>query len=349
MLLFSAVALLADLPGGGSARSAFAAPSAVPPALDSQANAVVAVAGYMADDDTTAYARISGFFIETGPLVLTAYKPFVDRPSMRLCPRYRIDIADGRVVTAQMLAVDPILDLAILAPAAADDYPVAAIEEPAFARPGSEIYRVAWQGSPGEPVAMLGRVLEKPRKTPYTTGFGDMMISFRMQKDPEAVGALLVDQRGKALGLVIVGLVIGDPPTLESEPVDERHALPMAMVLSFLRVMLAYPTFELPWLGLIARPQLEAEAQETPSLRSRRRGLRVDFVWDEGPAARAGIHRGDALLELNGTPLRSLHELERLLAELGTDAKATLVFTRGDRTLEVELRTELRPLWAAPG
>ena len=54
-----------------------------------------------------------------------------------------------------------------------------------------------------------------------------------------------------------------------------------------------------------------------------------------GPAARAGIRPGDVITSVNGTPVKSVQELQRLVAK-SKDAVALLV-RRGDQSIFVPL------------
>jgi serine protease Do len=63
----------------------------------------------------------------------------------------------------------------------------------------------------------------------------------------------------------------------------------------------------------------------------------------ESPAGRAGLVRGDLLLELDGEPLQDAGDLQRLMTSERIDRRVPAVVVRGGRprTLEVTL-DELR-------
>jgi S1-C subfamily serine protease len=68
-------------------------------------------------------------------------------------------------------------------------------------------------------------------------------------------------------------------------------------------------------------------------------GLLIARVVPDGPAATAGLVRGDILLELDGEPVNSLRELQRQLADLDVGAQVELKVLHGDdeRTLTATL------------
>ncbi len=69
------------------------------------------------------------------------------------------------------------------------------------------------------------------------------------------------------------------------------------------------------------------------------RGLIILRVAQDGPAAQAGLKRGDILLKLNETSINTLGELQRALQTLKPGDEALLRIQRGDgeRTLKVKL------------
>ncbi len=82
-------------------------------------------------------------------------------------------------------------------------------------------------------------------------------------------------------------------------------------------------------LGLAVRPLTAEERKELGG----QQGLLVEDV--SGPAARAGIRPGDVITSVNGTPVKSVQELQRLVSK-SKDSVALLV-RRGDQTVFVPL------------
>lgn len=81
-----------------------------------------------------------------------------------------------------------------------------------------------------------------------------------------------------------------------------------------------------PWLGVYA-----TDTQE---------GVTVTGVAPNGPAARAGLAEGDALVELNGQPVEDLADLWRRLWASGTaGVSISLALLRHGRRQELTLRT----------
>jgi len=64
------------------------------------------------------------------------------------------------------------------------------------------------------------------------------------------------------------------------------------------------------------------------------RGLRIRWIRRGGPAATAGLRRGDFLLRLGESPIPSLRALERALLDLPVDMPCVARFQRNGRVFE---------------
>jgi serine protease Do len=100
--------------------------------------------------------------------------------------------------------------------------------------------------------------------------------------------------------------------------------------------------------GKVVRGMIGVQVQNvTPELAksfgmAEPKGALVGQVNPNTPAAKAGIHRGDIIIEFNGHPIHEMNELPRLVADTAPGSKATLKVLREgkEKTLHLTI-TEL--------
>ena len=86
--------------------------------------------------------------------------------------------------------------------------------------------------------------------------------------------------------------------------------------------------------GKVVRGMIGVQVQNvTPELAksfgmSEPKGALVAQVNPDTPAAKAGIHQGDIIIEFNGHPIHEMNELPRMVAETAPGSKATLKVLR---------------------
>lgn len=73
------------------------------------------------------------------------------------------------------------------------------------------------------------------------------------------------------------------------------------------------------------------------------RGVAIEKVVDNSPAAAAGLQAGDVILRFNGEEITSARKLTRLIGEVAPDHQAKIVISRGGREQEVTATLAKRP------
>jgi S1-C subfamily serine protease len=102
--------------------------------------------------------------------------------------------------------------------------------------------------------------------------------------------------------------------------------------------------------GVIRRGYLGIEGQDVPLHRRIVRfhnlpvesGVLVEAVQDSSPARRAGLQRGDVIVEFAGSAVAGIDPLHRLLAEAVQGNAATITVIRGSAKLTLEVQPESR-------
>jgi len=279
----------------------------------------------------------SGFLISPSGHVATAWSYVLDAEPL-------VVLNDGRRFTAEVIGIDPQLELAVLK-IPADDLPyfelnpVASLPvgEPVLAF--SNLFGIA-AGS--EPVSVLhGHILgvtrlDARRGNQASTYRGDVYLLDLIANNPGAAGGALINWRGELLG--ILGKELRDNRT----GTWQNYALPISQLRPALQRMLsggsdseatstrpsAQPwTLELLGLGLV--PDL---LDKTPNY--------VDHVTPDGPAARSGLLPDDLLLMVNGQRLDSQTTLRELLVNADRRDPLSLLIQRGSEIISLTIRPE---------
>jgi S1-C subfamily serine protease len=255
-----------------------------------------------------------------------------------------VTLDSGNRVTARIVGLDPVLDLALLRVDAGAPLPVARLGDSSGVRVGDEVVAI------GNPVGLdqtmtRGIVSALNRLLP---GISDEpMIQTDAPINPGNSGGPLVDRCGSVVGI----------NTLISEDAQSiGFAVPMNAAKSVLRDLREVGRVVRPWLGMQGRAvdnRLGAVVRipVTP-------GYLVEVVYDGSPADRAGVRGGnlsiavqgdefllggDILTQINGTPIRSHQDYVARVKTLRVGQRIKIVVVRDGAPRELSLTVAERP------
>ena len=256
----------------------------------------------------------------------------------------QVELADGRVLPAEIVGTDPPSDLAVLRLTGAR-LPAIPLGDSDAARVGDVVLAA---GSPlGLPQTVtLGILSAKGR----TTGLGDGSFEDFLQTDAAInqgnSGGALVNMRGELIGINSQIL----SPT--GGNIGIGFAIPVNMARSVMRQLVES--------GRVRRGQLGVAVQDVTSDIAASLGLEsvggviVSGVTPGSPAARAGVEVGDVIVALDGRPIDSGNVLRNTVAATPPGTAVTLSLRRAGRQREVratlgELEVPAAAGGAAPG
>jgi serine protease Do len=278
----------------------------------------------------------SGFIISEDGYILTNAH-VVDGAS-----EVTVKLSDKRELTAKVIGVDPMTDVAVVK-VDARGLPVVKIGDPSKTRVGE------WVAAIGSPFGMehsvtSGIVSAKSRSLPT-----EQLVPF-IQTDvavnPGNSGGPLFNMAGEVIG------VNSQIYSTTGGYMGMSFAIPIDVAMNVKAQLVEH--------GKVTRGRIGVTVQEmTPQLAEsfgveKARGALVSHIDAGGPAAKAGLQAGDVIVGFNGKPIESSGALPALVAETKPGTTVNLRVLRGgaDKDLKVtvgEMPSRATNLAAASG
>jgi S1-C subfamily serine protease len=228
---------------------------------------------------------------------------------------------DGREVAVDVVGTDAFSDLAVLR-AREGNLQAAELGDAEQLRVGQLVVAIGNPLGFGGSVS-AGVVSALGRSLPASDGRRVRLIDSVIQTDaalhPGNSGGALADGRAQVVGIntAVVGPGVGQGLGL-AVPINAHTTELIGQLLATGRVRRAY-------IGLGGGSR--ALPPPMPARLGRRHAVEVTAVIDGGPAGRAGIRTGDILLTIDGVPVSTVGDLQRLLTaeRIGTPLAVELV------------------------
>jgi S1-C subfamily serine protease len=239
----------------------------------------------------------------------------------------RASFVDGRELEFEVVGSDPLSDLAVLRVDARDLVP-AELGDAERLRVGQLVVAIGnphgFTGSvTAGVVSALGRSL--PTRSGANVRVVDNVIQTDAALNPGNSGGALADGRGRVVGIntAVAGVGLG-------------LAVPInAATRRIVAALMAEGRFRRAYLGIAGgpRPLPPRLAREL----GRKSGVEIAQVVEGGPADLAGMRAEDLIVELEGTPIEGMDDLQRVVVSevIGRAVRAKVV--RGGRERELEL------------
>ena len=237
----------------------------------------------------------------------------------------KVKLSDGREFTGEIRGLDPKLDLALIKIDAGEDLPVARLGD------SEEIKVGEWVMAIGNPFGLeqtvtVGIVSAKGRV--IGAGPYDDFIQTDASINPGNSGGPLFNMQGEVIGIntaiVAQGQGIG-------------FAIPVNMAKQIIPQLRDEGRVTRGWLGVTVQA-LNKELAESFDLDTTH-GALVNEVIKDSPADKAGLKRGDIIVEYDGKQVDELNDLPRLVAATPVDETVKVkVFRDGkERTIKVKI------------
>jgi len=239
----------------------------------------------------------------------------------------RVSLVDGRELEFEVVGSDPLSDLAVLR---ADGRELAPAElgDAERLRVGQLVVAIGnphgFTGSvTAGVVSALGRSL--PTRSGANVRVVDNVIQTDAALNPGNSGGALADGRGRVIGIntAVAGVGLG-------------LAVPInAATRRIIAALMTEGRFRRAYLGIAGGPR------PLPPRLARRlgreAGVEIVEVVPGGPADRAGMRPEDLIVELDGTPIAGMDELQRVVVSelIGRAVRAKVVREGRERELEL--------------
>lgn len=281
----------------------------------------------------------SGLLISADGRILTAYSYVLDTDDLS------VSLHDGRRFQAKLLGADAQHELAVIQIEAAD-LPHFDLNEAVPADAGTRVFafsNVFGVAVGDEPVSVQHGVVAvvsdlNARRGAFETPYrGPVYVLDAMTNNPGAAGGALTTSDGKLVGVLGKELRNAATNTWLNYALPATELAPLVAKLSAGEFIAASESntdrpaqpVTLELLGLVAVPNI---VERTPPF--------VDKVFEESPAARAGLRADDLVVTVNDRLVQSLEALRDELGKIDRLDPVKLGVMRGTELLEITLQAE---------
>jgi len=251
----------------------------------------------------------------------------------------KVVLSDRREFEAKVVVADPKTDLAVLRiQPGTERLPALAFADTRQAQVGDLVIAI------GNPFGLQQTVTSGIISALARTEVGINDFSFFIQTDAAInrgnSGGALVDMNGALVGI---------NTAIFSESGGSNgigFAIPAEMVKRVVESALSSGSVVRPWLGVSAQPVTQDLARSLGL--DRPRGVLVTETWNGGPAERAGLQRGDVILNVGGVDVFDEQAVRYQAATQRPGATIPIRIVRGSAQRTINARVEAPPATPTP-
>jgi S1-C subfamily serine protease len=272
----------------------------------------------------------SGFIIDASGVLLT------NAHVVNEADRVTVTLKDGRSFDGKVQGVDPVTDLAVVKITGAKDLPVVVLGN-------SDVVQVGdWAIAVGNPLGLdntvtLG-IVSTLKRSSNAIGMSDKRLDF-IQTDaainPGNSGGPLLNGQGE---------VIGINTAIRADATGIGFAIPINKAKTISVQLAKGEKVSHPYLGIqmaTVTPQLAAENNSDPNAAFRVpevNGVLVVRVLPNTAAAKAGMRRGDVILDVDGNPVSSAEDLQNMVESSHVSQRLNLTIERRGKSRQVVIK-----------
>lgn len=267
----------------------------------------------------------SGFFISQDGYVVTNNHVVANAAEVQL-------VTDaGKTLSAKVIGTDPRTDLALLKVNESGSYPFVQLA-PGKPRIGE------WVLAVGNPFGLGGTVtagIVSAQGRDIGSGPYDDFLQIDAAVNRGNSGGPTFNQKGEVVG---VNTAIYSP---SGGNVGIAFAIPAATVQSVVEQLKEHGSVARGFIGVQIQP-VTAEVADAIGLKDAK-GALIAEAQANGPAAKAGLKRGDTILAVNGEKIADARELSKKIATFAPGTKTSLTIWRDGKEREVSFEVGRQP------
>jgi serine protease Do len=242
----------------------------------------------------------------------------------------KIEVAfkDGTAVPAEVIGRDPATDIALIKIAPDKDLPPLPFGDSGKLRPGDWVIAV---GNPfGLEHTVTAGIVSALHRRNIGAGRYEDFIQTDAAINPGNSGGPLIN---------LAGEVVGINTAINPRANTIGFAVPIDMAKEILPSLKTSGFVTRGWLGVVIQ-QITPDLKDAMNLADTK-GALISRVDPSGPAAKAGIERGDVIVRFAGEAIEDMDELPRRVAATPPGSKADVVVLRGgkEKSFQIEVGT----------
>lgn len=273
---------------------------------------------------STSYA--SAVIIDPQGYLVTNYHVVGDAAEIR------VQLSDGRIDVPELVGVDAETDLALLQ-VDLGEVPAIPLGSSAQLRIGDVVLAIGNPYGLSKSVTQ-GIVSATGRGLLHLTTFENFIQTDAAINAGNSGGAL-INSKGELIG-INTAVLAQDPGT---EGIG--FAIPVDLVRGVVEEIKKNGRVIRGWMGLVPDDMTNAERQARGMEGSH--GILLSVVYEGGPAARAGLQRGDVILSINGEPILSQRQALLMVAGTNPGEEVEIVAWRDGKDFHTTVVSGERP------
>jgi len=233
---------------------------------------------------------------------------------------------NGDSLNAELIAVDPEIDLAILRVNKSD------LPAPEFAPP-EDLHVGSWVIVMGKSIGFYTAISFGMIQGVSQEGF----LRVGVQVSPGIIGAPIFNFKGQIVG-ILFAKVLANETGFTAYPVEDHFreglALPIAQVRKKIDQLITISQKHRGWLGITVSNKVGSSKIDT---------LVITHVFPNSPAYLSGIQAGDCILEFNGNRVHNLRDLLNQINAQKPRSKVSFTLLRNEKKFSCVVILGKRP------